>query len=287
MGLDGFVICNCYKEGRSAPFPLPELERYFGVDADGYLSLKLPYEGNEAAFETVYHWRHDACPDHPDMEAASEGVANWSGYRVFLRALEQMGWHHFPTLKTWLPTANQGTVPAVAAAKALQELRYFNNHASWGSNIFLIDTLTGELLSDYIEAYNGVFAFASSVPTLQSGIDRQGFFIAETDGGTLLDSGRRFFQARRFEQYIVEASDQGLATRVQYRDLDSERGYESDFGAVAKLLRDADGRVQLDYPRLLHVETRRAQAERFAYIVDPLTRLFRASVDTGNPVVWC
>ena len=42
-----------------------------------------------------------------------------------------------------------------------------------------------------------------------------------------------------------------------------------------------------EYPRRLHVERRPVRPEEFLYILEPLERIFRASIAVGNPVEWC
>ena len=42
-----------------------------------------------------------------------------------------------------------------------------------------------------------------------------------------------------------------------------------------------------EYPRRLHVERRPVRPEEFLSILEPLERIFRASVAVGNPVEWC
>lgn len=40
-------------------------------------------------------------------------------------------------------------------------------------------------------------------------------------------------------------------------------------------------------PRRLRVDTRPVTAHDFAYIVEPLTAVCTAAIETGNPVIWC
>jgi hypothetical protein len=43
-----------------------------------------------------------------------------------------------------------------------------------------------------------------------------------------------------------------------------------------------------EFPSLWHVEKRPViRPAEFLHIVEPLERIFRASVETGNPVEWC
>lgn len=286
MGLEGFVSCNCYRDGLAKPFPVPEKELLFQIQETGYWTLSVPYEANEALHETVYHWRHTAC-EHPDMLIADVGVANWLGYRTFIKGLESVGASHFPTLLEHLPTTNTGQLPTELAKPALKELEYFNKHVGYGMNTFLIDTINNEILSDYIEMTNSVFAIAPAVAAIHSGIDQRGFFISQNKGSNLMSAQRDLFRARRFEQFVELKDEQGRAIVVVYSDLDSNANYVSQSAVVPRLKVDRQGKLIIHYPRLMHVESRRLRDERFDYITVPLERLFKASINTGNPVIWC
>ena len=47
------------------------------------------------------------------------------------------------------------------------------------------------------------------------------------------------------------------------------------------------GQIRHEYPRLMHLARRKITADRFVYILEPLTVIFEASVAVGNPVHWC
>jgi hypothetical protein len=51
-------------------------------------------------------------------------------------------------------------------------------------------------------------------------------------------------------------------------------------------MQDDQGRSHFGYPARLGVESRRCAADEFEYILRPLRIVFRASVETGNPVQW-
>jgi hypothetical protein len=42
-----------------------------------------------------------------------------------------------------------------------------------------------------------------------------------------------------------------------------------------------------EYPSLWHVERRPIRPEEFLPVLEALERIFRTSVETGNPVMWC
>ena len=95
------------------------------------------------------------------------------------------------------------------------------------------------------------------------------------------------FRSKRFEQYIEPEDDQNKPRKVIYSDLDSNAQYVSSVAVIPRLKLNKSDQLVIRYPRLLHVEQRRLREERFYYITIPLESLFRASIETGNPVIWC
>lgn len=282
MGLDAVVECNCYRQGKAKPFPLPELEHLFGWDEDGYLGLNLPYEDNEEVHDRVNQWKYEAC-QHEDMHYVSERVANWSGYRAFQEALEQIGWQHFPTLETELPTANGGFMPPESAALVLQELAYFREASSSVANTYLIDTLKNERLYEHIGSYGGLFLFAKPV---SMGLDKNGFFLLERNPDSAdLTAGTVVFRSKRFEQRILERGEQDEPRKIEFFDAINETRFITD--VPLSIHRQVDGKFEVEYPQLLHVEIQAKGEGEFDYIVQPLIRLCQASIETGNPVLWC
>ena len=78
-----------------------------------------------------------------------------------------------------------------------------------------------------------------------------------------------------------------------YADLGSGREFECRFAVPGGTIPWPDGRMQDDrgrcrfrYPEALHVEIRAVRSSDFEFILGPLERIFRASVETGNPVRW-
>lgn len=288
MGLNALVRCNCWKEGRIAPPPVP-LDLIY-EDQAGYLDLRLPYDGNEETYLAFDTWKATCC-EHEEMDYASVRVSNWGGYRSFQQALAKAGWEHFSTLKAELPSANGGQMPPQAAAKALEELRYFREHADLGENTFLVNRETGEVIGKHIAAYDGVFTW-SGKGRVNLGVDEHGFFIIDTS----VEPPREVFRSLRFEQRLLESelTESHRGGAVEYIDLDSGQRCVYRAAVAGKEIPWPDGRttnhhgqVRHEYPHLLHVERRRVTADDFAYILEPLTEIFQASVAIGNPVIWC
>ncbi|MEV2275489.1 hypothetical protein AB0I72_07870 [Nocardiopsis sp. NPDC049922] len=269
MGLDAFVRCRCWQDGLTNPLPVA---REFVTEVEGDLCLTLPWEGSEESHARFDRWvAEGACP-HPDMERASEHIANWSGYRLFQHALDAGGGQiRFPVLCARLPDANGGTLEPEEARLALEELCRFDGLADLGTKTILLDEDTGQTVTTHVAAYRGVFIYARAY---RAGIDPGGFFL--WDGGA--DPPTELFRSRRFTQ-------EALADRsVRFTALD--RAAEVTLAEIAPLgaARRSD---TAGYPRRLRVDTVRRTPQEFAHIVQPLTAVCEASVETGNPVIWC
>jgi hypothetical protein len=244
MGLDAFVRCRCWEDGGYQPPPIP-----VSVDEDGILSATEPCGDEE--WRAVDAWKATACP-HEDMEAASEHISNWGGYRAFQSALETAGWQHFPTLKAELPNANGGQMPAEASTRAFAELIYFTEHADVGTETVLLDEDTGTEVTAYIAAYHGETYFYLD---WRAGVSPDGFVVRK--------DGQPVFQSMRFEQIGDDLVDGDQRVKWFMKE---------PLGEGAKRF---------------HVVTRPITTDHFGYVVEPLKILCRASIETGNPVVWC
>src|SRR5260370_16920346 len=139
MGLDATVSCNCFKQGRTTPPPIPQDWLY--LDDEGYWSCRPGHEA-EHSWPELYRWKQKCC-EHEGMNYASERISNWAGYRLFQEALEKVGWENFPTLQRELPNANGGRMFPESAKQALLELDRFRQFREIVMNALLIDTRTG------------------------------------------------------------------------------------------------------------------------------------------------
>jgi hypothetical protein len=275
MGLDASVMCNCYQLGKARPCPFPE---HFYVDEDGFPALQLPLENNEDKFDIFDEWLATCC-DHPHMDYAAVFVANWKGYQSFLQALEQLGWKRFPTLHTELPEGNQGLTSPEAASAALQELDLFRLESGSITKTFLIDSETNEPLAISAMAYGGMFG-SDGRTGMNLGFDEQGFYIVDS-----WELNREMFRAMRFEQQVLEPESLGKPQQFEFIDLDSDRRFVSST-PLKLFVRNGAGQLKQAYPHRVHVEARSVDAQYFAYILEPLSYIFQAAIETGNPVRW-
>lgn len=284
MGLSAYVNCACYRRGTARPFPLPPLETFFRFDVDGVLGLDLPYEGYEIEHNTVQSWMECAC-DHEDMELISQSISNWTGYLAFLQSLTQIGWKFFPTLKQELPRKNDGYTGANSAYLILRELELFSKLVEQSSNYFLINTLSGEAIQEYLAALKGIFLYADNGTGLQMGIDPQGFFILCSDANNP-QAKIECFRATKFEQRIIQRDDKGKPTKVDFYCAETESHFVTN-AILTQFETMGAGQLLLPhYPTAMHVEKRGQEAFHFDYILKPLRRICQAAVLSGNPIVW-
>src|SRR6187399_1624402 len=115
MGLDASILCNCFRDGKTTPPPFPV--DWFELDKEGHINLKKEHD-TDANWHKAYEWEQSCC-EHEGMDFVSTHISNWTGYRLFQAALEQIGWQHFPVLKAELPNSNGGLTPCAASAQAL------------------------------------------------------------------------------------------------------------------------------------------------------------------------
>ncbi|MCP2342855.1 hypothetical protein [Actinomadura rupiterrae] len=256
MGLDAFVLCRCWQDGRTSEPPVPR-----DLVATDEYGPYVEQESQEAVFAA---WKADACP-HDDMEIASERIANWGGYRCLQQAMETAGWERFPVLRKYLPDGNGGVLPAERAREALDELASFRACSDVGHETVLLDEDTGIVLAANIRAYGGVFVW-DGMAKRRVGVDERGLFVVD-------ETDRELFRARRFTQRRVRAG------RIRFRVEDSTE--------TTLDLTSAIGEQDGSYPERLTVVERPLGGAYFDYAVQPLRKVCEASAETGNPVVWC
>ena len=134
MGLDAFVPCNCFEEGRISrppePFRMDDLYR----DEEGYICFRrldryyeeLGYSRYIELYgkldDAFHSWTLHAC-EHEDGEYLSEWVSNWPGVREFQSVVEELGGEErYPALSQLIPNGNGGSYPAALVPGAIKEI---------------------------------------------------------------------------------------------------------------------------------------------------------------------
>ncbi len=270
MGLDAFVRCNCWRDGKTSEPPVPrELIR---VDEEGgWWGLTTDddeWGENRVKFD---EWRETACM-HPQMHLVDEWVCSWGGKSYFLQALERAGIENFPVLWNKFPQSNDGQLSPRDAFSGLKELRFLREEADLGFVVELVEEVSEEIIKD-----QGSFAFRYRQSVV---LNEEGLLVIE------IESEKVLFSARRIRQIALDEK------RNRWTNLDSGEIFETawDLSIPAPW---PDGNLQNEqgkcYFRL--VETARWRERPMTpldldYIIAPLTRLFEASVEIGNPVCW-
>ena len=286
MGLEASVMCTCYVDHSVKPSPF--LDRFF-VNEAGFPDFHPAPESHPGLEAEAFQVWLQTCCAHPGMDYARRYVASWVDYRRFLSVLETAGAGQFPALLSALPAEDSGITPAHVAAAALTELAIFRALDVVGSNRFVVNTETGDPLYAYVPEHRGIFIWDGHNGH-NIGVDADGLFIEDA-----WELSRTIFRAQRVEQRLLDAAkvERSGSGEVVYTDLDSGRRLICKTPIPGKeipwddgRMRNDEGRFRLEYPRFIHVEARPLHATDFEATVEPLSQVFRAAQETGNPVRW-
>lgn len=288
MGLDATVMCTCWAERR---IPAPPFADLLLLSEDGYLTLAVPYEGNEALHAELDRWISTAC-EHPEMEAADEWIGNWSGYRSFQAALGEAGWEHFPVLRRQLPATNGGQTPAEEARRMLGELELFSGWGSFGERHVLLDADTGESIAESIAAYEGVFVM-SGFDGLEIGLDERGCFVRRRRGHA--ESREEVFRSTDFTQELLEPERTEAHEHGRVRFVDRVTGVALECrtsisgGAIpwpdGRMTND-QGKARFRHPARMYTARGERRPDDHREVIAALRRVCLASAETGNPIRW-
>lgn len=271
MGISAKVTSNCYQEGKTTPCPFPE---EFEIDEVRGPILNIKYIGNEQKYKRFWDWLKTCC-DYPDMLRANEFISSWRDYYTFRDALLSVGKEHFPMLLDNLPDGDErGITTADLSAKALGELAYFQSLEYVDESAVLVDTERNQDVSKGSNVLGGALTM-DRVSGFDLGFDDEGFFVRDR-----WELNRELFRAKRVQQILLNPEDM----YVEYKDLDSDKIFRCS-APFGQIITGEDG-LPRAYLKDFHIEMRPVPPSRFAYILDPLTRVFEASVETGNAVRW-
>lgn len=274
MGFGGYVVCNCYKEGKTTE---PPHKSYLHIDEYG-LSLEIPHEirqqDSERA-ERMEHefneWKEAAC-EHEDMDYANENLANRTGMSMFRSLIGSLGSQHYPVLSTCLPANNEGFVPTDLVEKLLEELSRLESEPSLEQNVKLIETSSGHIIGSV--RYGVSWPFQITRDGLVLILNQDGFFILEESAEHDRTKKLVHFQSKSFLQEITSEG------KFRFIDLESKSSFESPTGLYSPDELQTDSltfEVSIDLATL---------ATSYGYIIQPLKILAKASVQTGNPICW-
>ncbi len=276
MGYSAFVICSCYKDGKTNEPPHKEFLRF---DEEG-LYLDIPDELWEKNEDKVYQmeadfneWKRTAC-EHEEMELADEYLSNISGMEAFRHIVGELGGKgKFPILTEYLPTVNGGVLPSEFAQQALDELLLLEKELTNEEKVVLIEKSTARLIASVSSDTYWFFVFTANNKNTY-GIDKDGFFILENVKEKGEETSYVMFRSNNFVQQTISKD------RYKFIDIPSGKSFE----CTEKLFPNEDDDTN-DHHFIVQIE-RVGIAGEYEYMIDPLKRLARASILSGNPVHW-
>ncbi len=273
MGYNAFVLCNCYKEGKTSNPPYKEFVKT--SDEGLYLDLENLYQKDKNEYfkrnDAFDKWMENACP-HEDMKIVDERLANISGMSAFWSILEKLGGESkFPVLFNNLPTSNCGSLSINYSQTFLQELLVLEQEKKKEEKLFLSVKETREVKQSVNINKRKVFIWQGYEQLY--GIDKEGFFISKK--GFDNKSTKVVFRSKDFRQVYL-GND-------QYQFVDNFT--KKKFIGTSKI--HSDGKVKPKKVFSFIVEKKGVTIKQeYAYIIAPLKKLMSASIETGNPVMW-
>jgi len=276
MSYSAYVICNCYSDGKTTEPPHKEFLRF---DEDG-LYLDIPNELWEKDEEKVYQmdadfdeWKRNAC-EHEEMELAHEYLSNISGMSSFRHIVRELGGiDKFPILSEYLPTANGGILPSEYAQQAFDELMLLEKEQIIEEKIVLTEKSTGSLKASVSSDTYWLFVFTAYNKNTY-GIDKEGFFILENVKEKGEELSYIMFRSNNFIQQTISQD------RYKFIDIPSGESYD-----CTVKLHPHEEEATDNYE--FEVQTERVGiANEYEYMIEPLKRLAKASILSGNPIHW-
>lgn len=276
MSYSAYVICECYKKGKTIAPPHKE---FLCFDEEG-LYLDIPdylREKDEDAYYKMYadfdEWEETAC-EHKKMKLADEYLSNISGMWSFRHIVNKLGGKtKFPILTKYLPTANDGVLPSEFAQQALKEIISLEKEKLIEEKILLREKSTQSLKASVNSDTYLLFGYTAHNKN-NYGIDKDGFFIMENVKEKGKELSYIMFRSNNFIQRVI--------SKDYYKFIDIESN--TSFECSAKLY-PIDEEATIDYE--FEVRTEKVEiVNEYEYIIEPLKRLANASIVAGNPIHW-
>jgi len=262
MGMDGFVHCRCVQDGLVTPPVATTFDGQFLEPVDR-TSMSLE---EVIAFD---RWKLDAC-EHPEMDLVVERIGNWAEYGM-VKDFIGASTADLPVLRAELPSSNGGTTPWTRSLIALGELDQLVASQPFFEILELVDLGTGRVVRE-----TGHFG--------SEFINEQGDVLIHFDETHLCVSvgGATVFRSTRFQQRLSADVESAF-------DLIDVYGASVTLGSpICGPLIGRDDEDGLEVPPTeFEVRPARFGVENIEWRLGALSRLFRASVDSRNPVVWC
>lgn len=274
MSYSAYVVCDCFREGKTTP---PPHQKYLRFDEDGlYIDIpdELWSESEAAQMESEFNnWKDTAC-EHDEMDFAFESLCNNYGMVAFRHIIRTYGGQEkFPILSDYLPSANGGVLPSNFAEQALDELLLLEQETSYEEKIILNEKESKDVLAS-INADTHHFLVYSAYNKYAYGIDGEGFFILENKNNKNITSV--IFRSNHFIQKHIRSN------HYQFIDIASGKYFECN----TKLYPNEEKNISKHQYEFSVQREKVDIASEYSYIIEPLKRLLKASIITNNPIHW-
>lgn len=258
MGLDAFVSCNCWIEGRTAPPPVPIRFDH----GQGYWDVVDPSD-----IEAFWDWSRSAC-EHEKMELVAERIGNWATVRWLERVLIAAGRSRFPILVSSIArVSNDGAVPVEFCAGALLELDELAESSM--PAVQLVDTGTGDVLQTVLEP--------------DTWYSRGSLRWHDVDG--VIEGTEAPVRIRRRDELLFEAyefSQDSIGANYRLVRRDDRCSGPGELVVPRPFRQLPDGEV----PHRIAVQRRDVRVGEHVFPIADLRGMFAAAVEVGNPVGW-
>jgi hypothetical protein len=268
-------MCSCYKNGKIKEPPHKELLQFDDegpyIDIYTNITQKEREEKYYKMEEEFNEWKRTAC-EHEDMELAHEYLANVMGMADFKYIVEVLGGEDkYPILSKFLPSSNDGILPAEYAQIALMELNDLENIKNSFEEILLVETMTNELKTSVNTNTYKHFAFTEYNKNIY-GIDIDGFYILEKK-----DNSDDYYLVFRSKEFVQNKISEKMYEFIELKDSYNYKG--------SLKLHPFEGEATNNYQFKTIIQKYNI-SEEYNYIIEPLKNLAKASIESGNPICW-
>lgn len=284
MGLDAFVCCRCFEEGKLKPGPIPFEDLY--IDDEEFICSKLlDQKLEELGFDLFCErygdlesgfldWMDNAC-EHEYGEICSESVGNFCGVlHIYDDLSSDEGESKYPLLNTMLPDVRDGLYPVEKAQPTLDELDRFIEEHSKISGYQLIDEETNKVLISC--AVDDGFCLYSD-KYIDYGFAEDTMYFHQLKPS-------RIFYADHFCQIPVDDFEQ---THKVVVFCDNPNSCESNFRMT--LPGPIDSELDNSVLRSFTVQKATLDFKETGHFwrLNKIRNLLVASIETQHPICWC
>lgn len=276
MGYDAFVLCNCYKEGKTSDPPYPDFIRISdeGIDLDLQNVDTFDSEEKLNIYIEFDQWKATGC-SHENMRYANESIANSSGMVDFITALEeQNGEMKFPVLMKCLESRNERSISSEMSGHILEELLKLEKSNFSEEKVLLQLKDSDTRLQSTNTDHHLVFRW--------SGNNKENFCI-DQNGFSIIENRKYFWIEKSVEVFRSSDFKQLTKRNGQFCFVDCATG--KNFSTRSKILPNDNSAPLAEYHFIVRKEQVSFIAE-YGRIIYALKQLTNASIETGNQIIW-